>query len=485
MFRPVHVCTSNFIPVTATINTVAADPVTTSANSCGTASLTLTANASGTINWFDAPNGSILSTGTIFNTPVLNSTTTYYAQTAGVCPSNFIAVDATINAIAADPSVSDMNACGNVSVQLTANSPDVINWYDAPNGSVIGTGSVYTTPVLSANTTYYVQAGDLCPSNFVAVTVTVNQIEPDPAGVDASACGPSSFTLLANGSGTINWYDAVNGNLITSGNSFITPILTATTTLYIQTAGICPSNFVPIEATVIPITEISVTGASSCGSASMTLNASSVEAITWLDAPGGNVIGTGSSFVTPFLNSTVQYFAFAGGVCPSEVVAVNANINSIPVISLGNDTALESGNSIVLDAGAGFATYSWNTSATTQFITTTISGDYSVLVTDANGCSASDTISISIISKNGSTSTSMQPEIYPNPFVDQITIQFDNTNSDKVVKLLAANGQLISEKQVANSEMQMTMDVGELASGVYFLSIEDKDSRILKKLIKN
>ena len=198
---------------------------------------------------------------------------------------------------------------------------------------MIGTGSVFTTPVLSASSTYYVQAGDVCPGNFVAVNVTVNPIEADPTGIDASACGPTSFTLLANGSGTINWYDAVNGNFITTGNSFTTPILTTTTILYIQTAGICPSNFVAVEATVNPVSAISVTDASNCGSASLTLNANSSETITWFDAPGGTILGTGSTFITPVLNSSVQYFAVAGGICPSEPIAVNANINSIPVIS--------------------------------------------------------------------------------------------------------------------------------------------------------
>ncbi|MFZ7115671.1 MAG: CotH kinase family protein [Bacteroidota bacterium] len=478
------VCTSNFIPVTATINMVSPDPVTTGGNSCGAASLSLTGNSSGTVNWFDAPNGTMVGTGATFITPVLNSTTTYYAQVAGICPSNYIAAVAVINPIPSDPSVADVNACGAVSVQLTANSPDVINWFDVPNGTVIATGNIFSTPVLNSTTTYYLQAGDVCLSNFSEVTVTVNQIEADPTGIDASSCGPSSFTLLANGSGTINWYDAVNGNFITTGNSFTTPILTSTTVLYIQTAGICPSNFVPVEATVNPVTALSVTDASSCGSASLTLNASSTETITWLDAPGGNILGTGNTFITPFLNSSIQYFAIAGGLCPSEPLAVNANIYTIPVVSLGNDTAIETGNSIVLDAGSGFASYSWNTSATTQFISTAISGDYSVLVTDANGCSASDTISISIISKNGSVTSHMQSEVYPNPFVDQITIRFEYSDTDKLVKLFAANGKLISEKQIAKFEMQMILDASELASGVYFLSIEDKYSKFVNRIIK-
>jgi hypothetical protein len=47
-----------------------------------------------------------------------------------------------------------------------------------------------------------------------------------------------------------------------------------------------------------------------------------------------------------------------------------------------------------LDAGPGYATYLWNTGATTQTITVTTTGNYSVTVTDANGCLGSDAINV-------------------------------------------------------------------------------------------
>ncbi len=65
-----------------------------------------------------------------------------------------------------------------------------------------------------------------------------------------------------------------------------------------------------------------------------------------------------------------------------------------PDVDLGEDTAICSGSNIVLDAGAGYDSYVWNTGATTQTITIITSGVYSVTVT-RNGCTDSDTIKVS------------------------------------------------------------------------------------------
>ncbi len=477
-------CISNRIPVIATVNPITPNPSTTDVSHCGAASFMLQATSSSIVNWFDAPNGNLLSTGSSFTTPFLSSSTSYYIQAGIDCPSAFVQVNATIDAISADPTVSSNNRCGNGSVSLQASSPDVLNWYDAPSGTLLFSGSNFVTPSIPTTTTYFVQAGNVCTSNFVPVTATINRQESDPTTVGAASCGPASVVLLANGSGIINWFDAINGTIIFTGNSLTTPVVTTTTILYVQTAGLCPSNFVPVEATINPISTLTVSDASSCGSGILTLYATSTESISWFDAPGGNLLATGSSFVTPMLTSSVQYFAVAGGICPSTPMTVNANINSNPLITLGNDTAIESGNSITLDAGTGFATYLWNTSASTRFLTTGISGDYSVLVTDVNGCSASDTITISVVSKTGSLATTIHTDVYPNPFSDQITVSLGNISSDVVAKLFTADGKIVFENIIDKLQKQFTLDATNFASGVYFLSLENKESKIVKRIVK-
>ncbi|MCC7526389.1 MAG: PKD domain-containing protein, partial [Chitinophagaceae bacterium] len=77
----------------------------------------------------------------------------------------------------------------------------------------------------------------------------------------------------------------------------------------------------------------------------------------------------------------------------SKVITVTAP----PTVNLGPDAAICSGSSTTLDAGnpgAG-AIYSWSTGATSQTISVSTAGTYSVTVT-YNGCSASDSKVISV-----------------------------------------------------------------------------------------
>ncbi len=67
-------------------------------------------------------------------------------------------------------------------------------------------------------------------------------------------------------------------------------------------------------------------------------------------------------------------------------VPVTVNTNPTPVITPDGPTTLCEGGSVNLDAGAGYASYLWSTSETTQTINVTTGGSYSILVTDGNGC---------------------------------------------------------------------------------------------------
>jgi gliding motility-associated-like protein len=62
---------------------------------------------------------------------------------------------------------------------------------------------------------------------------------------------------------------------------------------------------------------------------------------------------------------------------------------------LGNDTVICSGNTMRLDAG-DFASYVWQDGSANRFFSVTKSGNYSVTVTDNNGCADSDTIRVTV-----------------------------------------------------------------------------------------
>lgn len=70
-------------------------------------------------------------------------------------------------------------------------------------------------------------------------------------------------------------------------------------------------------------------------------------------------------------------------------------ITSNPIVELGNDTIICTSSNFLLDAGNPGAAYSWNTGETSQTLTVSGVGEYSVTVT-SNGCSKADTINIAI-----------------------------------------------------------------------------------------
>ena len=71
---------------------------------------------------------------------------------------------------------------------------------------------------------------------------------------------------------------------------------------------------------------------------------------------------------------------------------VRVTVHSSTPIHLGNDKNFCAGDSAVINAGAGFSEYQWNTGATTQQITVHSAGSYSVIGTTAEGCKSSDTL---------------------------------------------------------------------------------------------
>ncbi|MBL7890130.1 MAG: T9SS type A sorting domain-containing protein, partial [Bacteroidia bacterium] len=58
---------------------------------------------------------------------------------------------------------------------------------------------------------------------------------PVTQGDSAVTCGPQSLTLHASGTGILKWYDQPSGGMVTNtGNTFNTPILSNTTTYYVE-----------------------------------------------------------------------------------------------------------------------------------------------------------------------------------------------------------------------------------------------------------
>jgi len=69
-------------------------------------------------------------------------------------------------------------------------------------------------------------------------------------------------------------------------------------------------------------------------------------------------------------------------------------VNEIPFVSIGNDTNICEGDSVLLFTNKTALNHLWNTEEKASSITALSSGTYSVLVSDSNGCSYSDSLTL-------------------------------------------------------------------------------------------
>lgn len=99
---------------------------------------------------------------------------------------------------------------------------------------------------------------------------------------------------------------------------------------------------------------------------------------------------------------------------------VDVTVLLAPVISFTGGPFFCFDDTVLLDGGAGFVSYLWNTGQTTQAISTDTSGTYILTVSATNGCNATDSIALielppvpqPVITQNGNTLSSTLSAAY-------------------------------------------------------------------------
>ncbi|HPX75406.1 MAG TPA: PKD domain-containing protein, partial [Bacteroidales bacterium] len=274
------------------------------------------------------------------------------------------------------PQITNANRCGTGSVNLSASGSGVLNWYDSEiSGNLIHTGNTYTTPALSSTTTYYVQDNIGIEQNVgpnvggsaknVAAILYFDVYQPMTLiSVDARAGG---FT---GGTKTIKLLDAENNELYSESVYVGTSTTTLTLNWEIQPGNgyqlttQTNSNLYRISTANYPYTIDGLVSITGCNQ--------------------------GSSYYYSWFNWKVK-----GEDCISPRVPVTATINPVPSVNLGADQS-QCGGSVTLNAGSGFDSYSWNGSTGTQTLVVNTTGNYSVVVENEFGCTASDNVNVTI-----------------------------------------------------------------------------------------
>ncbi len=94
-------------------------------------------------------------------------------------------------------------------------------------------------------------------------------------------------------------------------------------------------------------------------------------------------------------NQQIIYARIVNGADCYEIVPITLVVNTFSPPNFQDEaTALCIGSTTTLSVVSGYSSYLWNTGETTNSITATASGDYSVKVTDVNGCEKTKKFSV-------------------------------------------------------------------------------------------
>jgi hypothetical protein len=150
--------------------------------------------------------------------------------------------------------------------------------------------------------------------------------------------------------------------------------------------------------------------------------------------------------------------------------SINVTENPLPVLSatstdeiLGNDGAID----LTVTAGTPGFTYLWDNGAgTTQDPTGLAGNDYTVIVTDAEGCSA--TITVTVDSQVGLDELTAAFKVFPNPTSGVFTIQPEQAFEEMTGTIYDNAGRIV-QSIVFNGMEAIKIDLSDKESGVYSL----------------
>jgi len=343
-------------------------------------------------------------------------------------------------------------------IQITGQN---IKWYDAA-GNILAP----TTALVNGQTYYASQTINGCESDKIAIQITVNET-PKPTGNSAQDFCASSNPTLANlvVIGTaLKFYDAA-GNVL----PLTTPLVHGVTYFVTQTLNNCESEKLAISVTLstnnVPANDYSTALCNSTTGSSMIVNLTSYESniitnpsaytFTYTDDLGAPITNP-SNYILNVGSIVIHVKVSTPDGC-FKVVRLSLTLNPKPEFSLPEKIDFCNGKSITLDAGSGYSSYLWSTGATTQSITVSTPGNYSVTVTNSFGCQNTDNIQVSY---------TVLPEI--------IAV---NINNNSATVILSASGNF--EYSLDNFTWQDSNIFTNLNIGEYIVYVRTKGGCII------
>lgn len=270
-----------------------------------------------------------------------------------------------------NPSIAPASVCSGASTTVDAGAGFAsYNWNTGATTQTINVGAgTYSVTVSNASG---------C-TGATSVTVGTSPSPTPTVSGGGNVCAGNSATLDA-GSGftAYTWSNGANTQTATANTS-------GNYTVTVSNAAGCTATANTTVTVAAPIS-VTIPTASVCDGQTTQITANAgFTAYSWSNG------ATTQAITVPSGSYTVTVSNQSG--C-TGVGNVTVALTLLPEVSISGNNNFCTGNSTLLDAGSGFASYAWSTNGTNQTISVNAAGTYTVTVTNASGCSASANITV-------------------------------------------------------------------------------------------
>jgi len=365
----------------------------------------------------------------------------------------------------------DTTVCENSSIQL--NAPSGYNYHWTPSQGLSNPNIANPTATISNNITYSLTITDVSGcAGTDSITFNANPLPQLNLGSNQSVCENSMVQLNAPAGYTYYWLPATGLNDASIAN----PVATISNDIeYVLTitdgVGCTATDSISITAYPLPIISFAADTAV-CENACLPLTpivGGNLQSILWSPAATLNDNTIYNPTACPTTNTSYTAIVTDINQCTASsaiMVTVNA-LPNIPTISYSFGTLTSSSAD----------TYQWYvdnniiSGANTMSILVVGNGDYTVEVSNSNGCTAvSDPLTVYIDDVKNIRNAEIIT-IAPNPVFDALQVTLSSNEQNAKVSIFNAAGVKVLEKNNVNNKMVM-IDVKNLSAGIYVVSVQ-------------
>lgn len=262
------------------------------------------------------------------------------------------------------------------------------------------TAEANPTNLSAGNYSLVVTDANTCTAAFSATITEPDELVAIPNITPITCAGANDAILSASatgGTGTYAqyfWFRAENPNSPVCVQPQYQNVAAGNYLLVVKDSHNCTDTVpVAVEDAVAHNFEMSVTDAQcNGGTGSIAITVDGGNGAGFSFAWSGNVSSTNSATSLPAGHYTIT--ATDSNECET-ILDTAVNEPEMPFIGAWSDIVLCEGQSYTLDAG-NYTSYQWSNGATTQTLLVSEANDYSVTVTDNQGCRSYDAVNVSI-----------------------------------------------------------------------------------------